>query len=394
MRIGFHLFGGRHWAGGANYLENLLSSIAELPGRPIECVALAEANADPSMAARVERYLAEPPVWIDRGGRARRLARLGTSLALGRDHTASRAFRRAGIDLFFHHMVFYGGRLDVPTLAWIPDFQHRRLPHMFTPFTWWKRELGFRALTRTATRVVVSSQDAKRDCERFYPAGRGRIEVLPFAVRLPPSATAEGPDEIRRRLGLPEKFLFFPGQLWKHKNHLGVVEALRILRGEGKDVVVAASGSFEDYRNPAHAEEVRTKIADYGVEANFRILGTLPYEHAVMLMRIAIGIVNPSFCEGWSTTVEEGKALGAPLLLSDLAVHREQAGETARYFDPADPRTLAAALAKAWEEWRPGPRPEREQEAKARNEARRLEFASRFAEVATGTIAGWKSRRR
>jgi hypothetical protein len=59
-------------------------------------------------------------------------------------------------------------------------------------------------------------------------------------------------------------------------------------------------------------------------------------------MRTGSASLNPSRFEGWSTVVEEIKALGVPMILSDLRMHRERAGETARYFAPDDcPRARA-----------------------------------------------------
>jgi len=46
----------------------------------------------------------------------------------------------------------------------------------------------------------------------------------------------------------------------------------------------------------------------------------------------------------WSTTVEEGKAMGIPIVLSDLDVHREQMGEAAIYFDRHSAQSLTDAL--------------------------------------------------
>ena len=60
-----------------------------------------------------------------------------------------------------------------------------------------------------------------------------------------------------------------------------------------------------------------------------------------------MALINPSRFEGWSTTVEEAKSFGVPLILSDIDVHHEQAGEAARYFGLDDPATLADALCKA-----------------------------------------------
>jgi len=61
-------------------------------------------------------------------------------------------------------------------------------------------------------------------------------------------------------------------------------------------------------------------------------------------MRVAGAVINPSLFEGWSTTVEEAKSMGVPMLLSDIGVHREQAEGRASFFDPHAPETLADLL--------------------------------------------------
>jgi glycosyltransferase involved in cell wall biosynthesis len=64
------------------------------------------------------------------------------------------------------------------------------------------------------------------------------------------------------------------------------------------------------------------------------------------LLRTSTALINPSRFEGWSTTVEEAKSFGVPMILSDLDVHREQTDDMARYFGLDDPEMLADQL---WE---------------------------------------------
>ena len=67
----------------------------------------------------------------------------------------------------------------------------------------------------------------------------------------------------------------------------------------------------------------------------------VPYDHLISLMHHAEAIINPSLFEGWSSSVEEAKALDKTILVSDLAVHREQKPEKGIYFDPHDAQDLA-----------------------------------------------------
>ena len=77
---------------------------------------------------------------------------------------------------------------------------------------------------------------------------------------------------------------------------------------------------------------------------SFRVLGSIPDHDLLGLMRNSVAILNPSLFEGWSTSVEEAKSLGKTVLLSDIAVHREQAPDLGVYFHPQDAEDLACKL--------------------------------------------------
>lgn len=63
----------------------------------------------------------------------------------------------------------------------------------------------------------------------------------------------------------------------------------------------------------------------------------------------SVPIISIASFEGGSTGVEEeGKSLGEQLVLSNIGVHREQAGDRARYFDPHSAGATATALLEAW----------------------------------------------
>jgi glycosyltransferase involved in cell wall biosynthesis len=91
-------------------------------------------------------------------------------------------------------------------------------------------------------------------------------------------------------------------------------------------------------------ELLKARIDTLRLQDNFRFLGLVPRRHVISLMRTCAALINPSFFEGWSSTVEEARVLGVPMLLSDLAVHREQMGNAATYFKADDAEELAARL--------------------------------------------------
>ena len=271
-------------------------------------------------------------------------AGLAAALALGLDREAATEFRTQRIDAVFEIARFFGWRLPYPAIAWFPDFQHRRLPQLFPAAARWRREAGFRMQIASGRTVMLSSESSHRDFRKFYPGAKNEVCVVRFATGPSPAFLTANPAEVVAQYQLPEKYFYLPNQFYTHKNHQVVVDALAILAQRGFDAVVCASGSTEDRRERGYFDDVMAQVRSRGLEKRFRHLGMIPLSHVYALLRACTGLINPSRSEGWSTTVEEAKSFGVPMILSDLDVHREQTTGTANYFGTDDPATLADHL--------------------------------------------------
>jgi glycosyltransferase involved in cell wall biosynthesis len=237
--------------------------------------------------------------------------------------------------------------MPYPAVAWFTDFQHRRLPQLFSSAARWRREGGFRLQIASGRFVMLSSESALRDCKVFYPAVAGRASVVRFASRPPAELLTQNPAEVTALYELPERFFYLPNQFWRHKNHKVVLDALSILKDRGIDIVIAASGAKDDPREPDYFDSVMRQVAERNLSRNFRYLGMIPSSHVFALLRVSVALINPSRFEGWSTTVEEAKSFGVPMILSDLDVHREQTAGKASYFGTDNPSALADHLFEA-----------------------------------------------
>lgn len=343
IRVAFTLIGGRSWTGGYNYLLNLVRALSDHASSRVQPVLFFGTDIDKKDVAPfdlIQGAAVIHSVIFDEACKGKRLVQ---ALLTGCDQAAAKAFAMQAIDVVFEPAQFYGWRFPVPAVAWIPDFQHRYLKHLFDFNTYWKREIGFRAQILSGRHVMLSSDDARNDCERFYPSTRGRTHVVRFAVPSSSAIDATSARVVADGYGLPETFFFLPNQFWKHKNHECVIRALQSLKARGREVVVAVSGKQSDPRDPEHFPKLQRLIVSSGLEQNFRLLGLIPHEHIPALMRSCAALINPSTFEGWSTTVEEAKAMGTPMILSSLRVHREQI-EDALFFDTASHEQLAALL--------------------------------------------------
>lgn len=344
MRVAFTLIGDKDWTGGYNYLLNLLATLAQHQKdqlTPVLFVGAACSHDDVAAFAAIPGVeLVQTPLL----NASRRAGSLMQAMLRGRDVPMQRLFLAHRIDVVFESAQFFGWRLGIPAIAWIPDFQHKVLPHLFSRGAWWKREIGFRAQVLGGRAIMLSSNDARHACEHYYPSTRGRTRTVHFAVPPGPETPYAEARAIADSYGLPEHFFFMPNQFWRHKNHGLVLDALVLLRQRGTQVVVAASGKQVDPRAPDYFPAFQARLEQAGLQDVFRLLGMIPYAHLSMLMRASSALLNPSLFEGWSTTVEEARSLGTPMVLSDLDVHWEQMGKDALYFDRQSAQSLADAL--------------------------------------------------
>jgi glycosyltransferase involved in cell wall biosynthesis len=347
LRVAFTHIPRRLWAGGYNYQSNLFAALDRFRPGEIAPVLFAGTDGDDAdlapMAAIPGVEIVQSAAFT--GGRG-----LLAALALGLDRGAAAEFRAHQIDAVFQTRRFFGWRLPYPAVVWFPDFQHRRLPQLFPAVARWRREAGFRMQIASGRTVMLSSESAHRDFRTFYPRAKNEVCVVRFATGPSPAFLNANPAEIVAQYQLPEKYFYLPNQFYTHKNHQVVVDALAILAQRGFDVVVCASGSTEDRRERGYFDEVMARVRSRGLERRFRHLGMIPLSHVYALLRACTGLINPSRSEGWSTTVEEAKSFGVPMILSDLGVHREQAGGTASYFGTDDPATLADHIVRVAQE--------------------------------------------
>lgn len=345
LRIAFTIIPRLIWAGGYNYQSNLFAALNRYHQGEIAPVVFAGEQDDAADLAALARI---PGVEIAQSGAFdQRRVGLASALSLGLDYAAVAEFRKRKVDVVFESARFFGWRLPYPTVAWFPDFQHRRLPQLFSPAARWQREFGFRVQIASGRSIMLSSESALRDCQKLYPRATHRTSVVRFATQPSPDLLTANPSDVIEHYGLPSKYLFLPSQFWRHKNHQVVIDALAILAKRGDDVVVAASGSKHDAREPGYFDTIMHQVARGGLEKNFRYLGMVPLPHVYALLRTAAALINPSRFEGWSTTVEEAKSFGVPMILSNIDVHREQTEGEASYFSINDPSSLADLLAKA-----------------------------------------------
>jgi glycosyltransferase involved in cell wall biosynthesis len=371
----------KHWLGGSIYIENLLSALSMLPSsaRPRIRLRFFSSQHTP-LAKRLTRHSAISvgrPNWRgDILSTARRIHRGLTRRApwLGR-FTAS-----SNNDLYFP--VFDAKQSWRKNLYWIPDFQPHYLPELFDAVELSSRMQSFRDIADTRGILLLSSNTALADFRRFYPDATVESRVWSFYSNIEPGL-ASACAEVVRKYGLPKKFLYIANQFWRHKDHATAFEALRILRERGLDIQIVCTGFQNDRRDAAYFDSLKHMLENFGLQDQVRFLGVIPREDQIQVFRATAAVLQPSRFEGWSTVIEDAKALGRPIIASDIPVHKEQlAGVVcAHLFKVSDAGDLAQIISSVWPNLTEGPDLQVEKKAIEQGNEWRLASAKRFVAI-------------
>lgn len=377
-----------NWLGGSIYIGNLLAALSVLPAESCPRVRLRFLSSQSSpLAQGLARYsvvssTAAPPTFSEVLARLRRLHRALVRRLPGIGHLWSASDN----ELYFP--AFDATQQWRKNLFWIPDFQPLHLPELFEPRELAIRTKCFKDIAYQKGILLLSSRAALADFQNFYPEASIVPRVWSFCSSVEADAAVSA-DTVARRYALPAKFLYIANQFWRHKDHATAFEALKILRAQGLVVELVCTGLQSDRRDPDYFHSLQQDLIRNGLQHQVHFLGLVPRDDQVQIFRLAAAVLQPSRFEGWSTVIEDAKALGRPIIASDIAVHREQLVGVcgAHLFKAASAFDLAHCIAMQWTGLQPGPDIEAEILAAERRNAKRLTAAYQFVNIFEEAIA-------
>jgi glycosyltransferase involved in cell wall biosynthesis len=377
-----------NWLGGSIYIDNLLATLSKLPVEACPSINLRLLSSPASaLAIRLSGYAvvsqALAPNFFGKFiAGARRIHR---SL-LRRIPSVGFLMSAPCNELYFP--VFDVAQQWRKNLYWIPDFQPHHLPELFEPKELLSRKKNFRDIANQNGIVILSSKAALVDFKKFYPDATIEPRVWSFCSSIE-AGYVKSSHEVLNRYALPEKFLYIANQFWRHKDHATAFKALRILRDKGIKVTLVCTGLENDRRDPAYFDTLKSELEHHGLLRQVFFLGVVPREDQIQFFRASVAVLQPSRFEGWSTVIEDAKALGRPIIASDIAVHQEQlAGlDGVQLFKTSCAHDLADHISKLWPVLQNGPNPDSEMLAVKHRNLKRLESARRFVDIVDEALA-------
>ena len=215
-------------------------------------------------------------------------------------------------------------------------------------------------LLRDAAAVIVGSAAIARAANRLLRIRRDRLRVVPLAARpafRPPAAGAHGLDpEVRLevdRLGLPDRYLVYPGRYDARQDLSTLLGALGLLAAAGRPPSLPADVPWPPRvllvgATPDDRAALARAAARAGVGDAIAYAPALPQERLAGLVRGARAVLLPVLSEGAGLAAIEALACGTPVVSTNVGALPEIVGGSGILVEPRDDDRLAAALRAAW----------------------------------------------
>jgi glycosyltransferase involved in cell wall biosynthesis len=224
------------------------------------------------------------------------------------------------------------------TLHDLQEFHHPQ------NFSWaqrtWRRSVHVR-LARRAARIICESEYVKSDILRAFSVRDEKVAVIaapPLRQTLAEFGSAEL-EKVRSRLGLPNRFIFYPAQFWTHKNHLRLIDAFKQVVAQEPELKLVLTGKKGD-----EYATVMRRVEEFGLEENIQHLGYIEQADLQAIYHLAAALVMPSLFESVSIPIYEAFQAGTPVAASGTLSISGQVGEAGLLFDPLSTSSIAESI--------------------------------------------------
>ena len=235
-----------------------------------------------------------------------------------------------------------GAQLQQKPFVWtLWDLCHRDFPEFPEVRTSGKfearEEINSRAL-RKASLVVVDSQELIDKAGLYFGVQNEKFVSIPFSPPLSRQIQTprreDIPPEVRDLAG---RYFFYPAQLWTHKNHVRIIEALRLANTQGNNFHAVFAG-----KDHGAGQAIKREVSALGMESRVHFLGYVDDVAIPALYMNSIGLVMASYFGPTNIPPLEAMLLDTPVIASDI--HRNQLGSAALYFNPDDADELSKLM--------------------------------------------------
>ncbi|HOY18057.1 MAG TPA: glycosyltransferase family 1 protein [Haliscomenobacter sp.] len=218
---------------------------------------------------------------------------------------------------------------DKPFVLTVHDLTHQIFPEYFSP-KWIDKS---KEMLEKARRIIVVSENTKKDLMDFYDTQSSKIDVVHLASSILTGAKKNLSDHMPKNM---DKYLLFIGSRSSYKNFYFFTQAIVPLLRENKDLYLLCTGD-------KFTEEELFFFSKLDIASSVKHIYATE-EELSYIYHNSVAFVYPSLYEGFGMPILEAFACGCPVICSQASSFPEIAGDAAIYFEPKNKQSIYKAV--------------------------------------------------
>lgn len=229
--------------------------------------------------------------------------------------------------------------IQVPILTTIHDLQELIFPQFFSSSQRLERAQRNKFAIDNSSRIIVSYEDIKNDIFRFYNKPLELIDVNCIDLNISWLEKFNDQDT-NYSFDIPEKYIIQAASTWEHKNHLGVLKAIKYLR-DSKAIIVnyVVTGNKTPY-----FKTLNDFVESNNLQTQVHFLGLVDEKDLISLYKNSRGLIVPNLYEAGSIPMCECMNLGVPVICSEIPTLKEVMSDSRFMFDPKNIQNIAEKI--------------------------------------------------
>lgn len=245
--------------------------------------------------------------------------------------------------IFFPNQDYLSFQTNLKSISTIHDLMHiyeKRFPEVSKRFRYTYREYRYKNICKNSAAVLVDSSVGKQQVLDSYDISEKNIFPLQYT---PPKYIYNKNNDITD-LHKFEKFIFYPAQFWKHKNHKRLLKAIFIVKQKHQNIRIIFTGR----KNHLYAD-LKKLTEKLSLQENIIFLGKIDDENMSEYYRKARALIFPSFFGPTNIPPLEAIICDCPMAVSNIYAMPDQLEDAALYFDPLDTHSISKCIIDLWE---------------------------------------------
>jgi glycosyltransferase involved in cell wall biosynthesis len=222
---------------------------------------------------------------------------------------------------------------------------HPEFPEIKKDNSFEKREKSYNLILKKSSYVIADSLESRDNLVSRYNIIQKKIFTIPM---LPNFFILDFIDNVKSiedvevpkiKYNIKRDYIFYPAQFLPHKNHIYILEAIKILKDKNILIDVVFAG-----RERTNLKYIVGEINKFSLQDQVTIVGAVDSEYLPYLYKDSLALVMPTYFGPTNLPPIEAMALGVPVIYSDLFFNNEQVKDIFLPINLKDPHTLCDAI--------------------------------------------------